>query len=303
MYKYFIFILCYLTNVESFFLFNFKNRFNIKKKNLKLTSSRLYDYDYDFINPILNYQNQNNILKLNNYEKVKSIMNSDNTYAILTILNNKLGPFPYTCLTNFCIDKKGNPIFYFSNNSTLIKKIQSNTKISVCIPEFGLSDVEDSYITFTGNLRVVDDKSEKKNIKNMYLQNKHESDCCNLYILDDIKDIIYNNGLSRKETLSINTYYNTLPDTTYLYSFNVVKGIDNRYNFIIDSLISYLKNEFNLKKYIDYDYLKIKNVDKYGLNLRLNYKNNSNLVTIPFNRIVNTEEELTYAIKYIFNKY
>ena len=85
MYKYFIFILYYLTNVESFFLFNFKNRFSIKKKILKLTSGRLYDYD--FINPILNYQNQNNILKLNNYEKVKSIMNSDDTYAIDVVCN------------------------------------------------------------------------------------------------------------------------------------------------------------------------------------------------------------------------
>ena len=237
-----------------------------------------------------------NFKRLNKFEHAKTIINQQFGYGTLSTLSNykKIHNYPQNSIVAYSCTNKGEPIFCFSSISMHSRNIRANNSISLSITEKNFKNAADARVTFVGNLQKIDDKILEIKLKSKFLESHPDAfwagfDDFSIYLLNDIKDLSINGGFAKADKLNLETYFSASPDVIALKT-----------NEILDDF------NFTLKKYYE-KYLKLKtkitlkNIDRYGINLRTYENNKSSLYKILFDKEVFTlndlNEELIKIIK------
>ena len=256
------------------------------------------------------YLHDKNLSKLTNLEKVKSIMSLNSNYGHLSTIANykKLKGYSQNSVVPFTIDDEGNPFMYLSNISKHTKNIKNNNKVSFSVTEYGFNDAEDARVSLVGKIRLVNDNQQIDMLSEIYLKKHGNVPWLNLsdfnyYILDDIKEILYNGGFGKADKININQYRDTEPDKVYLLSADIIDSFNNKYPFLKHNMKKYLKTKVQLQEKKDYDSIYIQNLDKYGINLILKKDKICFKVTIPFYNKIIQLKQLRNNIMYLFNTY
>lgn len=237
-----------------------------------------------------------NFKRLNKFEQAKTIINQQYGYGTLSTLSNykKIHNYPQNSIVAYSCTDKGEPLFCFSSISMHSRNIKANNSISLSVAEKNFKNAADARITFIGNLEKIKDKNKEIKLKSKFLESHPDAfwsgfDDFSIYLMNDIKDLSINGGFAKADKINLDSYYKTSPDMISLKS-----------NEILDDL------NFILKKYYE-KYLKLKtkitlkNIDRYGINLRTYENNKSSLYKILFDKEVFTlndlDEELIKIIK------
>lgn len=231
--------------------------------------------------------NSLNFNRLNKFEQAKTIINQQYGYGTLSTLSNykKIHNYPQNSVVAYSCTNKGEPIFCFSSISMHSRNLKSNNSISLSITEKNFKNAADARVTFVGNLQKIDDKTLEIKLKSKFLESHPDAfwagfDDFSIYLLNDIKDLSINGGFAKADKLNLDTYFSTSPDMIALKT-----------NEMLDDL------NFTLKKYYE-KYLKLKtkitlkNIDRYGINLRTYENNKSSLYKILFDKEVFTLNDL-----------
>lgn len=256
------------------------------------------------------YLHSQNVSKLTHVEKTKSIMSLKYNYGHLSTVANykKLKGYSQNSVVPFTIDHEGNPFLYLSNISKHTKNIKKNNKVSFSVTEYGFNNADDARISLVGKIRLVDDDQQIDNLSKIYLKNHGNVKWLNLsdfnyYIIDDIKEILFNGGFGKSDKININQYKDTEPDKVYLLSSDIIDSFNNKYTFLKHNMKKYLKTQVQLQEKKDYDAIYIQNLDKYGINLILKKNKIYFKVTIPFRNQIIELKQIRNNIMYLFNTY
>ena len=236
--------------------------------------------------------------KLSKIEEIKTYMNQENGYGVLSTIANykKIKDYPQTSLVGYSVDNKGYPIFCLSNLAIHTRNLLLNSKVSFFITEPGFKNEDDSRVTFTGNIN----KVNCNELKERYMKAHKGSfwinfNDFNLYSLNNLKDISFNGGFSKADKIPIKEYLNADVDIISLYYYKNYKSIKHKYYKIFEKYIKiFVKNVdgFDLKK-----------IDKFGVDFRIYKGFNTYIYRVPFNykidNITNFDEIIKDAF-YIF---
>ena len=256
------------------------------------------------------YLHSQNVSKLTHVEKTKSIMSLNYNYGHLSTVANykKLKGYSQNSVVPFTIDHEGNPFLYLSNISKHTKNIKKNNKISFSVTEYGFNNADDARVSLVGKIRLVNDAQQIDNLSKIYLKKHGNVQWLNLsdfnyYIIDDIKEILFNGGLGKADKIKVSQYRDTEPDKVYLLSSDIIDSFNNKYTFLKHNMKKYLKTQVQLQEKKDYDTIYIQNLDKYGINLILKKNKVYFKVTIPFHNQIIQLKQIRNNIMYLFNTY
>lgn len=287
-------------------LFHFNN---IDNRDNPHTFSDDFQFEFSDIYEKI-YLHSQNVSKLTNVEKTKSIMSLNYNYGHLSTVANykKLKGYSQNSVVPFTIDHEGNPFLYLSNISKHTKNIKKNNKVSFSVTEYGFNNADDARVSLVGKIRLVDDDQQIDNLSKIYLKNHGNVKWLNLsdfnyYIIDDIKEILFNGGFGKSDKININQYKDTEPDKVYLLSSDIIDSFNNKYTFLKHNMKKYLKTQVQLQEKKDYDAIYIQNLDKYGINLILKKNKIYFKVTIPFRNQIIELKQIKNNIMYLFNTY
>ena len=211
----------------------------------------------------------NNIRKLTKFEEIKTFMNRNEGYGVLSTLASykKIKDYPQSSVVPFSVDKNGIPIFCFSSISMHTRNILENSNVAFCVTETNFKNAADARISFTGNIQKMN-QSRSVELKNRFLQSHKGAIWANfgdfnMYELNNIKDISFNGGFAKADRIPLKEYLNAEVDYFSIYADEVKEQIYNKF-------------AFKFRKYIDrnvdftkYNYFEIKKIDKYGIDFRL----------------------------------
>ena len=227
--------------------------------------------------------------KLTKYEEIKTFMNRNEGYGVLSTLANykKIKNYPQSSVVPFSVDKNGIPIFCFSSISIHTRNILENSNVAFCVTETNFKNAADTRVSFTGNIKKMN-KTRSKIMKEKYLNSHKDAIWVNfedfdMYELNNIKDITFNGGFAEAHKISLKEYLNADVDYISIFSDDVKLEI-------------YKKFKYKFREYIDknidftsYNYFEIKKIDKYGIDFRLYLiDNNTKIIRAEFlNKILN----------------
>lgn len=238
-----------------------------------------------------------NLKKLNKFQEAKTIINQKFGYGTLSTMSNykKLKDYPQNSVVAFSCTKIGEPIFCFSSISMHSRNINKNNKISFSINEKNFKNANDSRITFTGNIKKIQDINYNNELQSIFIKSHPDAywskfNDFSMYIMDDIIDLSFNGGFAQADKINLKQYYQAEPDTISLIT-----------NEILDELNIILKKYFQNILKINAK-INIKNIDRYGINLRILNQNSYSNDKILFTKEISTPEELYIELIKILSK-
>ena len=238
-----------------------------------------------------------NLNRLSKFQEAKTIISQKFGYGTLSTMSNykKLKDYPQNSVVAFSCTKKGEPIFCFSSISMHSRNINNNNKISFSINERNFKNANDSRVTFTGNIKKVNNINYDNDLKKIFLKSHPNAywskfNDFSMYIMDDIKDISFNGGFAQADKINLKKYYQAKPDNINLITNEILDEL----NVILKK---YFQNILKIKAKIN-----IKNIDRYGINLRILNENGYSLEKILFTKEIFTPEELYIELTKILSK-
>lgn len=226
-------------------------------KSMKRHCSKKYDTESD------------NLKRLSKYDEIRTFMNRDEGYGVLSTLANykKIKDYPQTSVVPFSVDSNGIPIFCFSSISMHTRNIIENSKVSFCVTETNFKNAADARISFTGNIQKMNE-SRSVELKNRFLQSHKGAIWANfgdfnMYELNNIKDISFNGGFAKADRIPLKEYLNGEVDYFSIYAGQIKEQI---YNKFVHKFREYINKNVDFSKY---NYFEIKKIDKYGIDFRL----------------------------------
>ena len=231
------------------------------------------------------------IKRLNKYELVKTMINQSKGYGTLSTLSSykKIKDYPQNSVVAYSCTKEGKPIFCFSSISQHSRNIKLNNRVSFSLTEKNFLNAADVRATFVGNIKKVDDKDYTLLLKELFMSSHPHAFWANfpdfsLYILDEIKDISINGGFGKADKLVCETYYKSNPDYITLKTNDLLPEIEKNYLNVFKKYLKLLNlnNDATLK-----------NINKFGINLRISEVKKTSLFQIPFSEDVLTLDDLS----------
>tara|TARA_B100000886_G_scaffold339988_1_gene307311 strand:- start:6739 stop:7593 length:855 start_codon:yes stop_codon:yes gene_type:complete len=230
-------------------------------KAIKRYNSKKYDQDIK----------SDNLKRLSKYDEIRTFMNRDEGYGVLSTLANykKIKDYPQSSVVPFSVDNNGIPIFCFSSISMHTRNIIENSRVSFCVTETNFRNAADARISFTGNIQKMN-QSRSIELKNRFLQSHKGAIWANfgdfnMYELNNIKDISFNGGFAKVDRIPLKEYLNAEVDYFSIYADDVKEQI---YKKFVHKFREYINKNKNVD-FTKYNYFEIKKIDKYGIDFRL----------------------------------